>query len=503
MNMSLNTAIVISQGNDTNAPFVASEWSLSVTRNMSFWHQWLSAKGHYWSSVDFGVNARLRQCVLTEHGTTTHFFAQDENYSLYVQAVLDAVKDASSLHALMQAYDQHAKSALSAMQSCVADTNTTTWDSFTTAYARFAAGLMITATIGRSGGEKLIARLTEIGVPPGDIPQTVEDMTYPAVHTPLFQSQIDLLRIGKCAQESHEDSAQQDASLEEWLCAYRAIPVNFCDEPWTIDDARSQLRLLMQKDCNYELVLMQESHEARAKRAKEMRERINDPEVTHWAEVMSVATTLNESRKNAFSVLSLGYRPVFQDVVRRSGADEWRDCFYLTDEEMRRIIGGEQLKIQGIKSERATVGFFVRDDGERIFLGPEDLKLLANRIRNSPPENLKSTGPEHQLAEIRGFSASKGKTRGVVRVILNSRDFHKFQDGDVLVTTMTSVDFVPIMARACAFVTNEGGITSHASIVAREMKKPCIIGTKIATQVLKDGDMVEVDAERGVVQILK
>jgi phosphoenolpyruvate synthase/pyruvate phosphate dikinase len=53
------------------------------------------------------------------------------------------------------------------------------------------------------------------------------------------------------------------------------------------------------------------------------------------------------------------------------------------------------------------------------------------------------------------------------------------------------------------FVTNEGGLLSHAAIVARELKKPCIIGTKIATKVLKDGDLVEVNADTGVVTILK
>lgn len=68
---------------------------------------------------------------------------------------------------------------------------------------------------------------------------------------------------------------------------------------------------------------------------------------------------------------------------------------------------------------------------------------------------------------------------------------------------MTTPDFVPIMKRASAFVTDEGGITCHAAIVSREMKKPCIIGTKIATQVLKDGDLVEVDADKGVVKILE
>ena len=62
---------------------------------------------------------------------------------------------------------------------------------------------------------------------------------------------------------------------------------------------------------------------------------------------------------------------------------------------------------------------------------------------------------------------------------------------------------MPAMEKAAAFVTDEGGITCHAAIVAREMKKPCIIGTKIATKVLKDGDLVEVDAEKGIVRILK
>lgn len=81
--------------------------------------------------------------------------------------------------------------------------------------------------------------------------------------------------------------------------------------------------------------------------------------------------------------------------------------------------------------------------------------------------------------------------------------FGKFNDGDVLVTCMTTPDFLSIMKKSAAFVTDEGGITCHAAIVARELKKPCIIGTKIATQVLHDGDEVEVDAEKGIVRVVK
>lgn len=79
-------------------------------------------------------------------------------------------------------------------------------------------------------------------------------------------------------------------------------------------------------------------------------------------------------------------------------------------------------------------------------------------------------------------------------------DFSKIKVGDVLVTSMTTPNMVPIMQKAAAFVTDEGGITCHAAIVAREMKKPCVIGTKIATKIFKDGDVVEVDATAGIVK---
>ena len=96
-----------------------------------------------------------------------------------------------------------------------------------------------------------------------------------------------------------------------------------------------------------------------------------------------------------------------------------------------------------------------------------------------------------------------GKVRGIVRTVYGTKHMDKVQKGDVLVAPMTLPDILPAMKRAAAFVTDEGGIGCHAIIAAREMKKPCIIGTKFATRVLRDGDLVEVDAEKGIVRILK
>lgn len=105
--------------------------------------------------------------------------------------------------------------------------------------------------------------------------------------------------------------------------------------------------------------------------------------------------------------------------------------------------------------------------------------------------------------KLTGQIGNKGKAQGRVSIIMASDDFPKFVEGNVLVTTMTTPDFVILMQKSVAIVTDIGGMLSHASIVSRELNKPCVIGTKFATQILKDGDLVEVDAEKGTVRILE
>ena len=108
-----------------------------------------------------------------------------------------------------------------------------------------------------------------------------------------------------------------------------------------------------------------------------------------------------------------------------------------------------------------------------------------------------------EVEVVSGQVAYPGKVRGVVRCIY-SRDYKEveFNTGDILVAASTSPNLMPLIKKSAAIVTDEGGMLSHAAIISREMKKPCIIGTKIATQVLKDGDEVEVDADKGVVKIV-
>lgn len=103
---------------------------------------------------------------------------------------------------------------------------------------------------------------------------------------------------------------------------------------------------------------------------------------------------------------------------------------------------------------------------------------------------------------IKGVIASKGFARGSVRVITDLKEVNEFLEGEVLISEYTNPSFVKAIIKASAVVTDFGGITSHAAIISRELGIPCIVSAKNATKVLKNGDVVEVDANEGVVRIL-
>jgi len=100
---------------------------------------------------------------------------------------------------------------------------------------------------------------------------------------------------------------------------------------------------------------------------------------------------------------------------------------------------------------------------------------------------------------IKGLGASPGIGVGKVKIVLSENEIGKVEEGDILVTTMTSPDMVPAMRKAAAIVTDEGGMTCHAAIVSRELGVPAIVGTKEGTKVLQEGDLVTVDGEKGIV----
>lgn len=107
---------------------------------------------------------------------------------------------------------------------------------------------------------------------------------------------------------------------------------------------------------------------------------------------------------------------------------------------------------------------------------------------------------------LRGLIASKGFVKGRVKIIENPiRDAYKLEKGDILVTSMTTPNFVPLIEKSTAIITNEGGMLCHAAIISRELGIPTIVGTENATEILKDGMFIEVkaDEEEGIIKIIE
>lgn len=201
-------------------------------------------------------------------------------------------------------------------------------------------------------------------------------------------------------------------------------------------------------------------------------------------------------RTDVFNRAGFAARPFLSEIAKRLGIS-YPQLIFLSAEETRAALERKKLGnlLSKIKERQKAFGALLYNREVIIFEG-EDIDIFRKQQRiYEAAESLPKEG-------LKGMVACVGKVTGVVKIVLNENELNKVRQGDILVTSMTTPDFVPAMERAAAFVTNEGGITCHAAIVSREMNKPCIIGTKIATKVLKDGDLVEVDADKGTVRMI-
>lgn len=168
--------------------------------------------------------------------------------------------------------------------------------------------------------------------------------------------------------------------------------------------------------------------------------------------------------------------------------------WYLPKEISSLFKKGERVAPEKIKKRKSLYVFLEKNSKFKLLTGGGAKKIISQNLISEKTSKLKS---------ISGTVASPGFARGKVAIIRAPNEMKKMDKAEILVSTMTSPRLYGAVYKAKAMVTDEGGIICHAAIISRELGIPCIIGTKIATQVLKDGDLVEVDANRGVVKIIK
>lgn len=206
---------------------------------------------------------------------------------------------------------------------------------------------------------------------------------------------------------------------------------------------------------------------------------------------------IRDQRKDPYNQLQTIQSLLGQELLRRAGIDE-KFTPYLVSSDL--VQGLKTLVTKRVEFPNRPNGFvaFYSENGQ-ITSATENITETLEYIKQKNLDQESKLGVE----EIKGLVGCKGFATGTVCLVPDVTRAQHFRDGDVLVTGMTRPEFVPYMKRACAIITDEGGITCHAAIVSRELHIPCLIGTKIATKILRNGDKVEVDANHGIIKILE
>ena len=212
--------------------------------------------------------------------------------------------------------------------------------------------------------------------------------------------------------------------------------------------------------------------------------------IIHAAEIF---THIQDKRKEGVLRTNTVFLGMLFHVGKQKGLENI--IGYINYDEFVKFLDGKKLDWDEIRKRR--------DEGVANLFFDGRYEFIPKRKYNESFIMSNFFHEHGEVSEIRGSIAYRGFVKGVVSVLRNTKEIALFKEGNILVTNQTTPEFVPAMKKAAAIVTDQGGITAHAAIIARELKKPCIIGTKIATKVLKDGDIVEVDANTGIVRKIK
>ncbi len=436
---------------------------------------------------------------ITLNGRHQAAFFSTDKLEEYEKALHSLFSSPKKLAWVSAKYSKYGNNLLKASQKLESDLTLNNFTNFLNHYAVLTNGLWLTAIAGRHFHKLLLENLKTHypAYSSQELDALAGTLTYPTKHTPLMQSQLSLLKIGLAIQ-NQKSKTEVNKLMEQHMEKYRVIPVNYNEDPWTKQDILKQLKLILKGDCKAELAAYKTSHIKKVKAAQKALQHLPTNKTRHFARVLQNITLLNEYRKFIFCNASLSHQDIFRRIAKMYNLTNWRECLKLTPAEIIQLYffrNPAPLK----QLPRRTVAAVLFNHATQTFRFFPKNKVQAF-INAMNPGILQKNFQAHSLS---GTVANPGMAKGKVKIILGKQDFHKFKPGNILIAPMTSVDFVPLMKQAAAFVTNEGGITSHASIVSREMNKPCIIGTKIATKIFKDGDTVEVDANNGIVKLIK
>ncbi|MFH1545716.1 MAG: PEP-utilizing enzyme [archaeon] len=229
-----------------------------------------------------------------------------------------------------------------------------------------------------------------------------------------------------------------------------------------------------------------------SERKKLIKELELDKEFLYWLEVAQSFMYLKALRKEVSFQSNRLAHPLICETSKRLSISPTQ-LRHLTIEELIEALEKNKVNVN-LLNERIKHCIVSAEKDRLVIISGDKAEKFSKKIKGTVLK---------RINEIYGTVAYPGFTQGIIKIIEKPEDMAKMNKKDILVSSATNPNLLPAIRKAAAIITDEGGITCHAAIVSRELKIPCVIGTKIATEVLKDGSLVEVNATHGKIKILK
>ncbi|MFH1275966.1 MAG: PEP-utilizing enzyme [Candidatus Woesearchaeota archaeon] len=321
----------------------------------------------------------------------------------------------------------------------------------------------------------------------------VNTLIYPSEENSYVEEEksfMNLVEMIKLEDGYHSDNFKSDdfnGLLEEHLRIFAWIGARgwWLKYAWTKEDIIARIKLALESNSSHDVdKILEERKFESEKLARQLN--LEGNEILELSKDFAYLRTWRTD-----IIYGAGYRArnIFYRIAELFGFEK-EDIVYLMDEEILEMLNDDKIvSKKEITGRKESFTMLTLENKQEIFSGKEIDQKFASLFFK-----------EVSLNEVKGNSAFPGKVQGKVKLVLTAADLGTVEKGDILVAVMTFPHFIAAMEKAAAFVTDEGGILCHAAIISREMKKPCVIATKEATKVFKDGDLVEVDADKGVVR---
>lgn len=294
---------------------------------------------------------------------------------------------------------------------------------------------------------------------------------------------------------------RENALFERHTKKYEWVNTEYVSGGWSrekwIGEFKTALTDVLLPDEQLKIIL-QSFEDLNAERKKTIEELAPPKDVLHALNCLSELIAQRDWTKGYFTKALLSYNVLLDEIARRIGKTREDILLYSYHEIEAYFLDGTIIPQEEI-DDRKSNGFviLIKHGSFELVTGKKKIQEVIESEKISEPFEKVA-----HITEFKGLGVSRGCIRGKVRVLEDASKISELVEGEILVTYMTTIEFIPAFRKAAAVVTDEGGMSCHAAIVSREFKLPCVVGTKVATRVLETGDEVEVDADNGKVKIL-